>query len=232
MANHYYNTDQTIGVNVADTGGGFPASGVAGFDVGWGSVPADPTGEATPGSGNAFYNGPQFRNTGSTTVDLAAEGQGCHTLETEAWDNMGLQSGVATDGPLCFDSVAPTISAAPTVNLRNNAGPVTAADPVTISWNGSDATSGINHYSLYESKDGGAYTLAATTTAPTFNKNLRARAHLPVRGHRDRQRRQHQRGQAGHRVQAVAAPGERQCDQVLDAWLDPADALRRQRRVG
>ena len=43
---------------------------------------------------------------------------------------------------------------------------------MTISWNGSDATSGINHYSLYESKDGGAYTLAATTTAPTFNKNL------------------------------------------------------------
>ena len=172
VASHYYNTDQTIGVNVADTGGGFPASGVAGFDVGWGSVPADPTGEAIPGSGNAFYNGPQFRNTGSTTVDLAAEGQGCHTLETEAWDNMGLQSGVASDGPLCFDSVAPTITAAPTVNLRNNAGPVTAADPVTISWNGSDATSGINHYSLYESKDGGAYTLAATTTAPTFNKNL------------------------------------------------------------
>ena len=49
---------------------------------------------------------------------------------------------------------------------------MTAADPVTISWSGSDATSGINHYSLYESKDGGAYTLAATTTAPTFNKNL------------------------------------------------------------
>ena len=33
----------------------------------------------------------------------------------EAWDNMGLQSGDATDGPLCYDSVAPTITAAPTV---------------------------------------------------------------------------------------------------------------------
>jgi hypothetical protein len=172
VANHYYNTDQTIGVNVTDTGGGFPASGVAGFDVGWGSVPADPASEATPGSGNAFYNGPQFRNTGSTTVDLAAEGQGCHTLQTEAWDNMGLQSGVASDGPLCYDSVAPTISAAPTVKLRNNTGPVTAADPVTISWNGSDATSGINHYTLYESKDGGAYTQIASQTATSFNKNL------------------------------------------------------------
>jgi hypothetical protein len=90
----------------------------------------------------------------------------------EAWDNMGFQSGDVTRGPLCFDSVAPTIGTAPTVNLRNNAGPVTKADPVTISWTGTEATSGINHYSLYESKDGGAYTLAATTTAPTFNKNL------------------------------------------------------------
>jgi len=172
VANHYYNTDQTIGVTVADTGGGFPPSGVAGFDVGWGSVPADPTSEAKPGSGNAFYDGPQFRNTGSTTVDLAAEGQGCHTLEAEAWDNMGLQSGVASDGPLCYDSVAPKITTAPTVSLRNNTGPVTAADPVTISWNGTDATSGINHYTLYESKDGGAYTQIASQSGKSFNKNL------------------------------------------------------------
>jgi hypothetical protein len=168
----WYNTDQTAGVLVADTGGGFPASGVAGFDAGWNSVPSDPTSEATPGTGNAFYNGPEFVNQSSTSFDLAAEGQGCHTLDAEAWDNMGLQSDVATDGPLCYDSVKPKITAAPTVTLRNNAGPVTAADPVTISWNGTDATSGINHYTLYESKDGGAYTQIASQAATSFNKNL------------------------------------------------------------
>jgi hypothetical protein len=168
----WYNTDQTVGISVADTGGGFPASGVAGFNDGWNGVSPDPTSEATPGSGNAFYNGPEFVNQSSGSLDLAAEGQGCNTAEVEAWDNMGLQSNVVTDGPLCYDSVKPKITAAPTVALRNNTGPVTAADPVTISWNGTDATSGVNHYNLYESKDGGAYTLAATTTSPTFNKNL------------------------------------------------------------
>jgi Pro-kumamolisin, activation domain len=168
----WYNTDQTIGISVADTGGSFPPSGVAGFSDAWNFDPGDPLSEATPGSGNSFYNGPEFKNAASGSLDLAAEGQGCNTVNVESWDNMGLQSGDATRGPLCYDSVAPTITTAPTVNLRNNAGPVTKADPVTISWNGTDATSGINHYSLYESKDGGAYTLAATTTAPTFNKNL------------------------------------------------------------
>ncbi len=43
---------------------------------------------------------------------------------------------------------------------------------MTISWNGTDATSGINHYTLYESKDGGAYTQIASQSAPSFNKNL------------------------------------------------------------
>src|SRR5215831_7586738 len=168
----WYHTDQTIGISVADTGGSFPPSGVAGFSDAWNFDPGDPLGEATPGCCNSFYNGPEFKNATSGSLSLAAEGQGCNTVNVEAWDNMGFQSGDVTRGPLCFDSVAPTIGTAPTVNLRNNAGPVTAADPVTISWSGSDATSGINHYSLFESKDGGAYALAATTTAPTFTKNL------------------------------------------------------------
>ncbi len=168
----WYNTDQTIGISVADTGGSFAPSGVAGFSDAWNFDPGDPLSAATPGCCNSFYNGPEFKNATSGSIDLAAEGQGCNTVNVEAWDNMGFQSGDVTRGPLCFDSVAPTISAAPTVTLRNNAGPVTKADPVTMSWAGSDATSGINHYSLYESKDGGAYTLAATTTAPAFNKNL------------------------------------------------------------
>jgi hypothetical protein len=177
IANHWYNTDQTIGVNVTDTGGGFPASGVAGFDVGWNSVPADPTSEATPGSGNAFYNGPEFINSGSTTVDLAAEGQGCHTVDTEAWDNMGLQSGVIPDGPLCYDTVAPRITAAPTLTLQNDVGPIKSTVPVTVSWKGSDTTphvhtSGINHYTLFESKDGGAYTQVAAQKKPTITLNL------------------------------------------------------------
>jgi Pro-kumamolisin, activation domain len=168
----WYNTDQTIGISVADTGGSFPPSGVAGFSDAWDFDPGDPLSAATPGSGNSFYNGPEFKNATSGALDLAAEGQGCNTVNVEAWDNMGFQSGDVTRGPLCFDSVAPTITAAPTVTLRNNTGPVTKADPVTISWNGTDATSGINHFTLYESKDGGAYTQIASQATPSFNKNL------------------------------------------------------------
>jgi kumamolisin len=168
----WYRTDQTIGINVADTGGGFPASGVAGFSDAWNVDPGDPTSEATPGSGNSFYSGPEFPNATSGSLDLAAEGQGCNTVEVESWDNMGLQSGLATDGPLCYDSVAPTITAAPTVKIHDHIGAAGSTVPVAISWNGTDATSGISHYSLYQSKNGGAYTLAATTTAPTFVKGL------------------------------------------------------------
>ena len=147
----WYNTDQTIGINVTDTGGGFPASGVAGFSDAWNVDPGDPFSEATPGSGNSFYNGPEFVNATTGSLDLAAEGQGCNTVNVESWDNMGLQSGDVTDGPLCYDSVKPTITSAPTVTLQNNVGPVHKTVPVTVTWKGHDATSGVNHYTLYQS---------------------------------------------------------------------------------
>jgi hypothetical protein len=168
----WYNTDQELRFSVTDTGGGASPSGVAGFSDAWDSDPGDPLSHATPGTGDSFYSGPGTVNATVGSLDLAAAGQGCHTANVESWDNMGLQSHDVTDGPLCFDSVPPAITAAPTISLRNNTGPVTSADPVTVSWNGTDATSGINHYSLLESKDGGAFTPAATTTTPSFNKNL------------------------------------------------------------
>jgi kumamolisin len=168
----WYNTDQSIGVSVADTGGGFPPSGVAGFSDAWNVDPGDPTSEATPGAGNSFYDGPEFVNATSDSLDLAAEGQGCNTVDVEAWDNMGLQSGDVTDGPLCYDSVPPTITSAPKVALRNHIGPVTSTVPVTVSWKGTDATSGVNHYSLYQSENGNTFTLVTSTTSASFNLNL------------------------------------------------------------
>ena len=160
----WYRTDQTVGISVADTGGGFPASGVAGFSDAWNTDPGDPTTEATPGAGNSFYSGPEFPNATSGSLDLAAEGQGCDTVNVESWDNMGLQSGDVTDGPLCFDSVAPNITAAPAVSLLGAVGPIHSTVPVSVTWAGNDATSGINHYTLFQSKDGGAFTQVATST--------------------------------------------------------------------
>jgi kumamolisin len=172
VASHWYNTDQTVGISVADTGGGFPAGGVAGFSDAWDTDPGDPFSEPTPGTGNSFYSGPEFVNATSGSLDLAAEGQGCNTVNVESWDNMGLQSGDATDGPLCFDSVAPVITAAPAVSLLGAVGPIHSTVPVSVTWNGHDATSGINHYTLFQSKDGGAFTQVATSTTATTKLNV------------------------------------------------------------
>jgi hypothetical protein len=168
----WYNTDQTVGISVADTGGGATPSGVAGFSDAWNVDPGDPTSEPTPGAGNSFYNGPEFPNATGGSLDLAAEGQGCNTVNVESWDNMGFQSGDATDGPLCYDSVPPTITAAPTVTLENHT-PVRNTVPVRVKWNGTDATSGVNYYTLYMSQDGTAFVPVATTTGTSIVRHSR-----------------------------------------------------------
>jgi hypothetical protein len=86
---------------------------------------------------------------------------------------MGFQSGDVTDGPLCYDSVPPVITQAPKLRLKNNVGPVGSAIPVNVVWKGSDATSGVNHYTLYQSTDGGAFTKVATATTASKALNLK-----------------------------------------------------------
>jgi len=145
---------------------------------GWNNSNVTVTIHATDAGSGVYYQtysasgaGAFGTTTGGATVAPVIAAQGTTTVFFQATDNW-YNSNSFQATTVRIDKTPPTIGTAPTVNLRNNAGPVTAADPVTISWSGSDATSGINHYSLYESKDGGAYTLAATTTAPAFNKNL------------------------------------------------------------
>ena len=145
---------------------------------GWNNSNVTVTIHATDAGSGVYYQtysatgaGAFGTTTGGATVAPVIAAEGTTTVFYQATDNW-YNSNSFQAATVRIDKTAPTITTAPTVSLRNNTGPVTAADPVTISWNGSDATSGINHYSLYESKDGGAYTLAATTTAPTFNKNL------------------------------------------------------------
>jgi hypothetical protein len=169
----WYNTDQTVSWNVVDTGS--PPSGVAGFSRGWDSVPSDPASvtNQSAAAGTAF-NGPQFPNATSGSLQLASAGQGCHTAEVEAWDNMGLQSGVSTYGSLCYDSVPPTISRAPSISLVSGVQLTSAGVPMRISWNGSDSLSGIVSYSLYESTDGSAFTPVFSGNATTTVLPLRS----------------------------------------------------------
>lgn len=116
----WYNTNQTVSWNIVDYAGGtpgVPGTGIAGFTQGWDSIPSDPGSEPNGGSGNSFYSGPQYRNTSTgclaLTGDSACAGgvsQGCHTAHVRGWNNQGMTTGDTTYGPICYDTVAPTVA--------------------------------------------------------------------------------------------------------------------------
>ena len=154
--NTWYTSDQEVSWTVSDgvTGStaGLPAPGVAGFTQGWDSIPADPYSEPHGGSGNSFYTGPEYVYGTSGCLSFNGAGgcsslgspQGCHTVHVEAWDNQGFTTGDEAYGPVCFDTVAPTISAvyspAADINGWNNSAvkiTLNATDP------GGSAASGI-----------------------------------------------------------------------------------------
>ncbi len=103
----WYNTDQTVSWVLTDTSSnGNPATGVAGFSQAWDSDPGDVFSEATPGSGNSFYSGPEFPNASSGYLNVSWVGQGCHRANVRAWDNTGASQD-QTYGPVCYDTVPP-----------------------------------------------------------------------------------------------------------------------------
>jgi Pro-kumamolisin, activation domain/Bacterial Ig-like domain (group 3) len=111
----WYNTDQIVDWDVNDiVSNGYPGTGIAGYTQGWDSIPSDPHSEANPGSGNSFYSGPQHVNSGFGCTDLTNAlcsggpvSQGWHTVYVMGWNNMGLNSGVNTYGPIGYDTIAP-----------------------------------------------------------------------------------------------------------------------------
>jgi Bacterial Ig-like domain (group 3)/Pro-kumamolisin, activation domain len=143
--NTWYNSNQTVKWTVVDYNGGgkAPGTGIAGETQGWDSIPADPKVETHGGSGNSFYSGPQFPNGATGCLAFVANGcsgdpgltQGCHTVHVEGWNNQGLSTGDSTYGPLCYDTVPPTVSAslspAPNAHGWNN-------QPVTVTLTAND----------------------------------------------------------------------------------------------
>jgi hypothetical protein len=135
-SSHWYNGDQEVSWTIdtinTNSGNTDPPPGVAGFTQGWDSIPADPGSEATPGSGNSFYSGPQYITTNNSSGNPSSTGaaavgkgclsfaglngcaaapspQGCHTAWVEAWDNQG-DTATKSYGEVCYDTVAPTIT--------------------------------------------------------------------------------------------------------------------------
>jgi hypothetical protein len=145
--NTWYNSDQIVNWSVVDNTGGVPGTGIAGFTQGWDAIPTDPSSEATPGSGNSFYDGPEYNNATSGCLDLTGAdcagsvGQGWHTVHVRAWNNMGQSSGDVTYGPIGYDTVPPVTT--DTLSGTFSGGVYTSKVTVTLS--ATDATSGVAH---------------------------------------------------------------------------------------
>jgi len=113
----WYNSDQVVSWSISDTSAnGNTVTGVAGMSQGWDFDPGDVTSEATPGSGNSFYSGPQFPHATTGCLEFTSGhgcaggvGQGFHTVYVRAWDNTGAGS-LYTYGPIGFDTIAPSTS--------------------------------------------------------------------------------------------------------------------------
>jgi hypothetical protein len=157
----WINTSQNVNFTIQDyagTTGGKP-TGIAGYTAGWDSIPADPSTEATPAANistaNSFYSGPQVANvrTGSSSLQ-----QGCHTLHVRGWNNMGWTTGDSTYGSVCFDSVAPGVSASVT-GSESISGWYLSNVTVTLSAN--DLTSGVA--AVYYSVNSSACATQATS---------------------------------------------------------------------
>jgi hypothetical protein len=123
--NTWFNTDQIVDWTLADgSSNGFTPPGAAGFTLGWDTIPSDSYSEPHGGDGDTFYTGPEYTYSTFGCVDnngtycQAASGQGCHTVYVRGWDNQGIVAN-GSYGPVCFDSVLPTITASTNPNTSS-----------------------------------------------------------------------------------------------------------------
>ena len=157
--NSWYNGDQVVSWTVSDeVGNGVPPTGISGFTQGWDSIPSDSYSLARPATSDSFFAGPQYPNGTNGCLDLTGAScagsvsQGCHTAYVRAWNNMGLSSGAQAYGPICYDSIAPTVAAA--FSGTKNGSIYISSVRVTMS--ATDSGSGVK--GIYYELDGGALT--------------------------------------------------------------------------
>jgi hypothetical protein len=98
-------------------------------------------------------------------------GDGPKTVFVEYRNGAGAVSAAASDS-IILDTAPPVITQAPAPSFKT--GHVSATSvPVSVTWAAADAASGISHYDLAESVDGGAFGLVASpaTAGATVNLN-------------------------------------------------------------
>lgn len=98
-------------------------------------------------------------------------GDGSKTVFVEYRNGAGAVSAAASHS-IILETTPPTITKAPAPSFETGHLGTTSV-PISITWSGTDATSGISHYDLEESVDGGAFSLAASppTAKATVNLN-------------------------------------------------------------
>ena len=166
---YWDNSDQEVSWTLSDTGGSYPAPGVAGFTQGWDSIPTDPYSEPHGGDGNSFYWGPEYSYGGAGCLSFnggfgcaGGSGQGWHTAKVEGWDNQG-RTTVGTYGPIGYDTIAPVTTPSLSGTLVSG---TTYKSAVTVTLSASDpgypsTGSGINstYYYLNNYSTGGGWHL-------------------------------------------------------------------------
>jgi hypothetical protein len=156
--NKWYNTNQTVNWTIHDwePSGSTPGTGIAGETQGWDSIPSDPRSEQHGGSGNSFWDGPQFPNGSTGCLAFEPNGcsggvsQGCHTAWARGWNNQGWNtsgnSGYPESyGPLCYDTVPPQLYVNDSPEYPNSSGWYTGPVNLTLGATdpGGSAASGV-----------------------------------------------------------------------------------------
>jgi predicted thioesterase len=170
--NTWYNSEQKVSWTIVDNSGTFPGTGIAGFTQGWDSIPPDSVTQPKGGSGDSFWDGPQFTNINQGCISLlgqACQGgvsQGCHTAHVRGWNNQGGTTGDLTYGPVCLDTTAPVTQI--TASGTKKKGSYTT--PVTIALIATDNLSGVAS-TTYSINGGPAQNYTAPFTVSTLGTN-------------------------------------------------------------
>jgi hypothetical protein len=97
-------------------------------------------------------------------------GDGPKTVFVQFRNGAGAVSSAASDS-ITLDTTPPSITNAPAPSFTTTQLASTAV-PILIKWAGTDAASGIAHYDLQESVDGGAFSTVASPTTASVTQNL------------------------------------------------------------